>query len=124
MIRRPPISTRTDTLCPYTTLFRSTALPRRSSHIAVEGAEMTEAQFGAIAVIDAVRGRRDAEVAMLDIGAEIIRPRARATISLVGQAFAVVAAVIVRAQARRAVETEYEREEDADAIMPARTFIA
>src|SRR3546814_5983980 len=105
-------------------LAQRTALPRRSSQIAVEGAEMTEAQFGAIAVIDAVRGRRDAEVAMLDIGAEIIRPRARATISLVGQAFAVVAAVIVRAQARRAVETEYEREEDADAIMPARTFIA
>src|SRR3546814_5279372 len=25
MIRRPPRSTRTDTLCPYTTLFRSTA---------------------------------------------------------------------------------------------------
>src|SRR3546814_21023498 len=25
MIRRPPISTRTDTLCPYTTLFRSPA---------------------------------------------------------------------------------------------------
>src|SRR3546814_10360534 len=25
MIRRPPISTRTDTLCPYTTLFRSRA---------------------------------------------------------------------------------------------------
>src|SRR3546814_17307616 len=27
MIRRPPISTRTDTLFPYTTLFRSVALP-------------------------------------------------------------------------------------------------
>src|SRR3546814_7285609 len=27
MIRRPPISTRTDTLFPYTTLFRSTARP-------------------------------------------------------------------------------------------------
>src|SRR3546814_21115830 len=26
MIRRPPISTRTDTLCPYTTLFRSCVL--------------------------------------------------------------------------------------------------
>src|SRR3546814_7873864 len=26
MIRRPPISTRTDTLCPYTTLFRSARL--------------------------------------------------------------------------------------------------
>src|SRR3546814_4569951 len=27
MIRRPPISTRTDTLFPYTTLFRSAGLP-------------------------------------------------------------------------------------------------
>src|SRR3546814_1939405 len=27
MIRRPPRSTRTDTLCPYTTLFRSDGLP-------------------------------------------------------------------------------------------------
>src|SRR3546814_11545645 len=27
MIRRPPRSTRTDTLCPYTTLFRSAAAP-------------------------------------------------------------------------------------------------
>src|SRR3546814_2046941 len=27
MIRRPPRSTRTDTLCPYTTLFRSSANP-------------------------------------------------------------------------------------------------
>src|SRR3546814_18155209 len=26
MLRRPPISTRTDTLCPYTTLFRSTTI--------------------------------------------------------------------------------------------------
>src|SRR3546814_20862963 len=63
-----------------------TALPRRSSQIAVAGAEMTEAQFGAIAVIDAVRGRRDAEVAMLDIGADIIRPRARAPTSQLGTA--------------------------------------
>src|SRR3546814_2353032 len=29
MIRRPPRSTRTDTLFPYTTLFRSALLPRR-----------------------------------------------------------------------------------------------
>src|SRR3546814_11072460 len=27
MIRRPPRSTRTDTLCPYTTLFRSVTMP-------------------------------------------------------------------------------------------------
>src|SRR3546814_3028025 len=31
MIRRPPRSTRTDTLFPYTTLFRSAAPPPRSS---------------------------------------------------------------------------------------------
>src|SRR3546814_1256697 len=30
MIRRPPRSTRTDTLCPYTTLFRSRRLHRNS----------------------------------------------------------------------------------------------
>src|SRR3546814_4473504 len=30
MIRRPPRSTRTDTLFPYTTLFRSTAVPNWS----------------------------------------------------------------------------------------------
>src|SRR3546814_5793410 len=35
MIRRPPVSTRTDTLFPYTTLFRSPLLPfgpRRRGH--------------------------------------------------------------------------------------------
>src|SRR3546814_1693411 len=31
MIRRPPRSTRTDTLLPYSTLFRSPALPARAS---------------------------------------------------------------------------------------------
>src|SRR3546814_7827926 len=32
MIRRPPRSTRTDTLFPYTTLFRSSRSPRRNRH--------------------------------------------------------------------------------------------
>src|SRR3546814_14091568 len=32
MIRRPPRSTRTDTLFPYTTLFRSTGRHRRAKH--------------------------------------------------------------------------------------------
>src|SRR3546814_2186143 len=30
MLRRPPISTRPDTLCPYTTLFRSACLAQRA----------------------------------------------------------------------------------------------
>src|SRR3546814_6208301 len=33
MIRRPPRSTRTDTLCPYTTLFRSRQNPRRQRRL-------------------------------------------------------------------------------------------
>src|SRR3546814_12482132 len=37
MIRRPPISTRTDTLFPYTTLFRSLQLQRRPVHDALKG---------------------------------------------------------------------------------------
>src|SRR3546814_5482576 len=32
MIRRPPRSTRTDTLFPYTTLFRSTRMPHEPPH--------------------------------------------------------------------------------------------
>src|SRR3546814_16570590 len=32
MIRRPPRSTRTDTLFPYTTLFRSLAVPEQEPH--------------------------------------------------------------------------------------------
>src|SRR3546814_7717673 len=35
MIRRPPRSTRTDTLFPYTTLFRSAASPRAGTNIGV-----------------------------------------------------------------------------------------
>src|SRR3546814_6888057 len=51
MIRRPPRSTRTDTLFPYTTLFRSNASPRpspphRLSRIAIsEGAEKMPRYF-------------------------------------------------------------------------------
>src|SRR3546814_11238811 len=37
MIRRPPISTRTDTLFPYTTLFRAVAQLIRLAHAALGG---------------------------------------------------------------------------------------
>src|SRR3546814_3941049 len=40
MIRRPPRSTRTDTLFPYTTLFRSKVDPLRLSHQPVDLAEL------------------------------------------------------------------------------------
>src|SRR3546814_18130246 len=41
MIRRPPRSTRTDTLFPYTTLFRSMRLAATAELIAVEGRQLT-----------------------------------------------------------------------------------
>src|SRR3546814_15720175 len=53
MIRRPPISTRTDTLFPYTTLFRSSTVPDK----ALDGAPLT------ITVTDGARGVEPAVVA-------------------------------------------------------------
>src|SRR3546814_16899094 len=47
MIRRPPRSTRTDTLFPYTTLFRSRLLglgAERQPHAGVVGADLLELQ--------------------------------------------------------------------------------
>src|SRR3546814_3623119 len=45
MIRRPPRSTRTDTLFPYTTLFRSESLPEAAAipvDAVVDGSEVTQ----------------------------------------------------------------------------------
>src|SRR3546814_10997031 len=52
MIRRPPRSTRTDTLFPYTTLFRSLAGYRQSVLIALEDVE------NALAAVQSARLRR------------------------------------------------------------------
>src|SRR3546814_10253434 len=46
MIRRPPRSTRTDTLFPYTTLFRSWRIGRRVSERAVLGKAAARALVG------------------------------------------------------------------------------
>src|SRR3546814_13678964 len=40
MIRRPPISTRTDTLCPYTTLFRSVRAIGTAFEVSMNGGEV------------------------------------------------------------------------------------
>src|SRR3546814_5590566 len=44
MIRRPPRSTRTDTLFPYTTLFRSCCYPRLWNHRAIRPDTFAEIQ--------------------------------------------------------------------------------
>src|SRR3546814_17716933 len=49
MILRPPISTRTDTLFPYTTLFRSAADPRRGAVAAAAPADSVGPRLRAVA---------------------------------------------------------------------------
>src|SRR3546814_6023348 len=49
MILRPPISTRTDTLFPYTTLFRSAADPRRGAVAAAAPADSVGQRLRAVA---------------------------------------------------------------------------
>src|SRR3546814_6871401 len=56
MIRRPPRSTRTDTLCPYTTLFRS-LLDRRVEGVAVD---MGDGQPLELGMADQARRAADA----------------------------------------------------------------
>src|SRR3546814_8133756 len=53
MIRRPPRSTRTDTLFPYTTLFRSQQRRGLRRRLAVRG------RRGELLVLRAARGRQD-----------------------------------------------------------------
>src|SRR3546814_15721423 len=48
MIRRPPRSTRTDTLCPYTTLFRSSAARIEASNDLAMGAGRDIANKGGV----------------------------------------------------------------------------
>src|SRR3546814_15759188 len=112
MIRRTPRSTRTDTLCPYTTLFRSLAglgfggdadlgltVERRHAHgVAERGLRNADRDFAvqvvAVAHEDLVRAH-----AHLDV--QVARRRARrAGLALAGQADA-VAAVDARADERR-----------------------
>src|SRR3546814_10704837 len=50
MIRRPPRSTRTDTLCPYTTLFRSDFADRFSSRPVKLGVDADDPAEGRYAV--------------------------------------------------------------------------
>src|SRR3546814_16337648 len=51
MIRRPPRSTRTDTLVPYTTLFRS---PCQRQDVARACAEWRQAQFDTVEAVEQV----------------------------------------------------------------------
>src|SRR3546814_17639458 len=58
MIRRPPRSTRTDTLCPYTTLFRSQRAPQKVERLNAIGSFMDRVQtVVAIQTLDRIVAR-------------------------------------------------------------------
>src|SRR3546814_3467140 len=70
MIRRPPRSTRTDTLFPYTTLFRSNALVAAGLVIATGGDPART--LGNLARLQPVRGRLE-RAAITRAGAPVYR---------------------------------------------------
>src|SRR3546814_1238303 len=83
MIRRPPRSTRTDTLFPYTTLFRSVAdcaaAGQRHRGLAGPGEQRPEHEYRGAHLADDVIGRdrgRDPPRTQRHHPAEIPRPRA------------------------------------------------
>src|SRR3546814_6358702 len=79
MIRRPPRSTRTDTLFPYTTLFRSAKVADRVAVLRggrlVAKAEMANADMGSL--VHAMVGRevKSLDVALAEQGAPAVEAR-------------------------------------------------
>src|SRR3546814_9709486 len=73
MIRRPPISTRTDTLFPYTTLFRSVQQPDPDVEPALHSArELARPVVGPLPQADHVEHLVDAAIELL--GGELVQP--------------------------------------------------
>src|SRR3546814_3401986 len=77
MIRRPPRSTRTDTLFPYTTLFRSIRNPATQEPESVDWSQARYDNYAVLAVdvVPAPPGRRTTMTlrAITDLGVEIDR---------------------------------------------------
>src|SRR3546814_13273693 len=99
MIRRPPRSTRTDTLFPYTTLFRSAHLK--------PGSRLTHARVQAEAIGASVIARTEAVLASnscyrrldLELGASLSRHELN--VSLQGDGAQVIAGGVLLADGRR-----------------------
>src|SRR3546814_9626628 len=78
MIRRPPRSTRTDTLCPYTTLFRSSAaLYGNPDYIPGEEAHVERLAYSAIDSANVVAAGSREEMADYLAHSAVNHPKAR-----------------------------------------------
>src|SRR3546814_16103946 len=88
MIRRPPRSTRTDTLFPYTTLFRSPVVPAIAVILEVLAIRLIGGERGDLGCADLPGQAKLAAIGRVDIGKfALVRPAlARAKISEIGRA--------------------------------------
>src|SRR3546814_15143494 len=77
MIRRPPRSTRTDTLFPYTTLFRSLVDLQRGDRAGGEVLNLDVAAFGGEDLAAVIRGRQIGQAADGDARRFAAAPRDR-----------------------------------------------
>src|SRR3546814_15378155 len=83
MIRRPPRSTRNDTLFPYTTLFRSEAVEKRRTFDEKMRVMFTGESIGAM-VLDIDGGVPEGRIACQDFGCDRLEIGVR-TFGLIGQ---------------------------------------
>src|SRR3546814_13344272 len=109
MIRRPPRSTRTDTLFPYTTLFRSNAAIgegqrcsdtdigaciARQAELLAETAQMTDCKFGAVPGVIEISAEIGPGCTALHVGTRTVAAHALACAALLRPARSAVAAVV------------------------------
>src|SRR3546814_5550238 len=71
MIRRPPRSTRTDTLFPYTTLFRSLVFAQQPAELVIGQMQ----KFSSLALVVAAVFERLADQARLELGHRVLEHR-------------------------------------------------
>src|SRR3546814_21159659 len=86
MLRRPPISTRTDTLFPYTTLFRSNSSPKimiSTTGTTTISRLLAEISCSGAAVVDPVAGRQFHLAG--DLLPQLLDERAQVAIAHVGR---------------------------------------
>src|SRR3546814_17476302 len=94
MIRRPPRSTRTDTLFPYTTLFRSSSTVGRLSFIS--------AVSGGVGMIE---GRRFICGSLRDYGRRLYKPPMQYVLTVIGDPRSRPLTAALVDEARRAIDS-------------------
>src|SRR3546814_11632381 len=101
MIRRPPRSTRTDTLFPYTTLFRSDAVPYLAALSALAGLALAFYFFGKVKQADPGNARMVQLMTAIQEGSRAFLRREYTWVAGFVVIMTVLIAVFLRSEARR-----------------------